>query len=103
MTGTPHAPVPYDEIGQICRKHQIRKLSLFGPVLRDDFGPESDIDILVVFEEGYTPGFFRLFAIREELSPAFGGKEIDLLTPQDLSRDFRDEVIAAAEVCYAEG
>jgi len=57
----------------------------------------------VVFEEGYIPGFFRLFAIREELSRAFGGKKIDLLTPQDLSRYFRDEVIAASEVCYAEG
>lgn len=103
MTGTPHVPVPYDDIRQICRKYHIRKLSLFGSVLRDDFGPESDIDILVEFEDGCTPGFFRLFAIREELSRAFGGKEIDLLTPQDLSCYFRDEVIAAAEVCYAEG
>jgi len=103
MTGTPHVPVPYDDIGRICRKYHIRKLSLFGSVLREDFGPESDRDILVEFEEGHTPGFFRLFAIREELSRAFGGKEIDLLTPGDLSRYFRDDVLAAAEVCYAEG
>ncbi|WP_067049939.1 nucleotidyltransferase family protein [Methanofollis ethanolicus] len=102
MVGTPHVLVPYDAIRVICRKHHIRKLSLFGSVLRDDFGPESDIDLLVEFDEGHIPGFFRLHEIAEELSRAFGGKTIDLLTPQDLSRYFRDDVVAAAEVCYAE-
>ncbi|WP_298666180.1 nucleotidyltransferase family protein [uncultured Methanofollis sp.] len=78
-----------------------KTLSLFGSVLRDDFGPESDIDILVEFDEGHTPGFFCLFEIAEELSRAFGGKTIDLLTPGDQSRYFRDDVVAAAGVCYA--
>jgi len=88
-------------IAEFCEHHHIRKLSLFGSVLRDDFGPESDIDVLVEFEPGHVPGFFRLFDLEEELSRRFGGRKVDLRTPQDLSRYFRDEVVAQAEVRYA--
>jgi uncharacterized protein len=91
------------EIAAFCERHHIRKLSLFGSVLREDFGPESDVDVLVEFEPGYVPGFFRLFDLEDEVSRLFRGRKIDLRTPQDLSRYFRDEVVAHAEVQYARG
>ncbi len=90
-----------DQIAEFCQRHHIRKLSLFGSVLRKDFGPESDIDVLVEFEPGHVPGFFRLFDLEKELSVLFGGRRVELRTPQDLSRYFRDEVVARAEVQYA--
>ncbi len=90
-----------DKITKFCERHHIRKLSLFGSVLREDFGPESDIDVLVEFEPGHVPGFFRLIELQEELSALFGGRKVDLRTPQDLSRYFRDEVVAHSEVQYA--
>ena len=85
-----------------CRRNHIRKLSLFGSVLRDDFGPESDIDVLVEFEAGHVPGFFRLFDMEEELSSLLGGRKVDLRTPEDLSRYFRDEVLAQSWVQYGQ-
>ena len=90
-----------DQIAEFCERRHIRRLSLFGSVLREDFRPESDIDLLVEFEPGHVPGFFGLFDMEEELSRVFGGRRIDLRTPQDLSRYFRDEVMAHAEVQYA--
>jgi predicted nucleotidyltransferase len=89
------------EIAGFCERYHIRRLSLFGSVLRADFGPNSDIDVLVEFEPEYVPGFFRLLAAEEELSRFFGGRKVDLRTPQDLSPYFRDEVLAQAEVQYA--
>lgn len=94
--------VPNERLAKFCRKNHISKLSLFGSVLRDDFGPESDVDVLVEFEEGYTPGFFGLARIEGELSELFGRK-VDLRTPQDLSRYFRDDVMGSAAVQYARG
>jgi len=90
------------KIADFCRRNHIRKLSLFGSVLRDDFKPDSDIDVLVEFETGHTPGFFKLFDMEEELSSMFEDRKVDLRTPEDLSQYFRDEVIAAAEVHYAQ-
>lgn len=93
--------LPIDEITSFCRKHHIRKLSLFGSVLRDDFGSGSDIDILVEFEPGKVPSFFRLFDMEDALSAMLGGRKVDLRTPEDLSRYFRDKVLATAVVQYA--
>ncbi len=90
-----------NKIADFCRRHHIQKLSLFGSVLRDDFKPDSDIDVLVEFETDHTPGFFRLFDMEDELSAMFGRK-VDLRTPEDLSQYFRDDVIATAEICYAQ-
>lgn len=90
-----------EQIAEFCERHRVRRLSLFGSVLREDFSPQSDIDVLVEFETGHVPGFFRLFDLEEELSRLFGGRKVDLRTPQDLSRYFRDEVLAHAEVQYA--
>ena len=93
--------LPQDKIASFCKKHHIRKLSLFGSVLRDDLGPGSDIDILVEFQPGKVPSFFRLFDMEEELSAILGGRKVDIRTPEDLSRYFRDRVLAAAVVQYA--
>jgi predicted nucleotidyltransferase len=78
-------------------------LALFGSVLHDDFGPESDIDVLVDFDEGHIPGFIEFHEIEEELSRLFGGRRIDLVTPKFLNWRIRDRVLEDAEVQYAEG
>ena len=95
-----NASVSKDRIADFCRQHHIRKLAFFGSVLREDFGPDSDIDVLVEFEPGHTPGF-GFFGIEEELSEMFGRK-VDLHTRDSLSRYFRDEVLKEAEIQYAE-
>jgi len=89
-----------NKIAEFCKKHYIQRLAIFGSSLRKDFGPESDVDILVNFEPGQTPGFFRLFEMEDELSRLLGVRKVDLLTPQDLSRYFRDKVVEGAEVQY---
>ena len=81
-----------------CRRHHIRRLALFGSVLRDDFRPESDVDVLVEFESGHAPGW-EFFEMEEELSKIVGRK-VDLNTPGFLSRYFRDRVLLEAEVQY---
>lgn len=93
-------PIDRARIADFCRRHHIRRLALFGSVLREDFRDESDVDVLVEFEPGRTPGFFRLFDMQDELSKELGGREVDLRTPQDLSRYFRDEVTRGASVVY---
>lgn len=85
-------------LADFCRRHHIKKLALFGSVLRDDFTEDSDIDVLVEFEEGKTPGL-AFFSLPEELESMFGRK-VDLLTPAGLSKYFRDEVLAYAQVIY---
>ena len=90
------------ELADFCRRHHVSRLSLFGSVLREDFGPQSDVDVLVEFEEGSTPGFFRLSRMQEELAALFG-RRVDLRTPGDLSPYFRDQVMASASVQYARG
>jgi predicted nucleotidyltransferase len=91
--------VDRQSIARFCRRHRIRRLALFGSVLRDDFGPDSDVDVLVEFEEGHVPGL-GFFAMETELSEILGRK-VDLNTPQFLSRYFRDDVLAEAEDQYA--
>lgn len=93
---------PQERIADFCRRHRIQRLALFGSVLRDDFRPESDIDILVEFEPGHTLGLLRMAALEIELSEMLGRKA-DLRTPAELSRYFRDEVIRSSEVQYAQG
>ena len=89
-------------LGEFCRQRHITKLSFFGSVLRDDFTPDSDVDVLVDFEEGHIPGFLRVAQIERELSMLLDNRRVDLRTFQDLSRYFRKEVLAAAEVQYAQ-
>jgi predicted nucleotidyltransferase len=82
-------------IADFCRRHHIHKLSLFGSVLRDDFRPESDVDVLVEFKSGDVPDFFDLIGMKEELMELFGHK-VDLKTPNSLSPSFRDRVLREA-------
>jgi len=90
--------IDQEKIAEFRRKHHIRKLAFFGSVLRDDFRPDSDVDALVEFEPGHVPGL-TFFAMEAELSEILGRK-VDLNTPNFLSRCFRDEVVAEAEVQY---
>ena len=94
--------IPNNFIKDFCRKHHIKKLSVFGSYLREDFGPDSDIDFLVEFDPDHMPGLLEIAGMEIELSETLGRK-VDLRTAQDLSRYFRDEVVAQAEAQYAEG
>jgi predicted nucleotidyltransferase len=91
--------IPHQKIAEFCRRHHIRRLALFGSVLRDDFGPGSDVDVLVEFEPGRSVGL-SFFAMQDELSEILG-RRVDLNTPGFLSRHFRDEVVRTAQVLYA--
>ena len=94
--------IPADKIAEFCKRNGIRKLSLFGSVLRPDFRPDSDIDLLVEFRAGAAPSLLDLARMERELSAVLGGRKVDLRTPQELSRYFRDEVLSTASVQYAE-
>ncbi len=98
-----HIDGPRHQLAEFCRRHQIQTLSLFGSVLREDFRPDSDIDVLVEFEDGHVPGLLGIARMERELSEILGGRKVDLRTPEDLSRYFRQEVLAKAEVQYAQG
>ncbi len=92
--------IPKEKVAAFCREHHIRKLSVFGSALREDFGGDSDVDILVEFDKKHTPGF-AFFGMEEDLSRLIGRK-VDLNTPGFLSRYFGDKVIEEAEVQYVE-
>jgi len=92
--------IPKDQIAEFCRRNHIRKLSLFGSVLREDFRPDSDVDVLYEFEPGHTVGW-DIVDLEEELSRLFGGRKIDLINAKYLNRHLRDRVLAEAEVQYA--
>lgn len=86
---------------RFCQRHNVKKLSLYGSVLLNSFGPESDIDILVEFEQQHKPTFFTLVRMEQELSKLLGGRKIDIKTPSELSCYFRSEVVRNAEILYA--
>jgi predicted nucleotidyltransferase len=92
--------VDQEQIAEFCRRNHIRKLSFFGSVLRDDFRSDSDVDVLVEFQPESSVGLLRMAQLEIELSSIIGRK-VDLRTFGDLSRYFRDEVAATAEVQYA--
>ncbi len=91
--------IPKQRIAEFCRRNHIRRLALFGSVLRDDFRPDSDVDVLVEFELGARVGLLRLAGMEIELGEILGRK-VDLNTPGFLSDYFRDQVLAEAEVQY---
>ena len=90
------------KIAEFCQRNHISKLSVFGSFLRDDYNENSDIDILVEFIPDYIPGLIRLAGMENELSNVLGRK-VDMRTPEDLSRYFRNDVLESAEVKYAKG
>ena len=97
-----HIAVDKAKLAEFCRRHHIRKLSLFGSVLRDDFGADSDVDVLVEFAPGRTPGL-AIVDVEEELSSLLGGRRVDVVNPKYLNRRLKSRVLAEAEVQYAEG
>ena len=92
-----------ERLAEICRRRHIRKLSVCGSVLREDFRPDSDIDILIEFDPERRPGMIGLHEVEEELSGLYGGHPIDLLNPKYLNRRIRDRLLREAEVVFAEG
>lgn len=92
--------VPKQRLAEFCRANGIKRLALFGSALREDFGPESDIDLLVEFHPDRIPGFLGLAGMEIELSKLFEGRKVDLRTPAELSPRFRQEVLDTAEVQY---
>ncbi len=101
--GRARIDVPKDKIADFCRTHHIRKLALFGSVLREDFRPDSDVDILVEFEPDHVPGFLRLYDLERQLSGLLGGVPIDLVTEKFLNARIRERVLTEAEVQFADG
>ncbi len=90
-----------EQIADFCRRNGIQKLSLFGSVLTPRFSPASDVDVLVEFQPGVRVGYLRMAALERELSAIFDGRKVDLRTPAELSKYFRDEVLRSAAVQYA--
>jgi len=86
-------------IAAFCRRHHIRRLTLFGSVLREDFRQDSDVDVLVEFEPGHVPGL-KFVSIESELSRLFGGRRVDLVTPKILNPRIRDQVLHSARSLY---
>ena len=95
--------VPKERMAEFCQRHHIRKLALFGSVLRADFGPESDVDVLVEFAPRHVPDFFTLYDMEQELSALLGHRRIDLVTEKSLHRLIRGPVMETAQVQYAQG
>ncbi len=90
-----------DALSALCRRHHVRSLSLFGSVLKGTARPDSDVDLLVEFEPGQTPGLLGLAELEADLSSMLGGRRVDLRTAQDLSAYFRTDVVGTAEPQYA--
>jgi len=97
----PRLAIAEEQLTSFCRKQHIRRLSLFGSTLAGAARPDSDIDLLVEFEPGREPGLLGLASMEAELAGLLGGQKVDLRTPQDLSRYFREEVLRTAEAQYA--
>ena len=96
----PQISVSKTALASFCQEHGIKRLAIFGSALREDFGPESDIDVLVEFEPDRIPGLLGIAGMELELSELFTGRKVDLRTPEDLSPYFRQDVLATAEVQY---
>jgi len=89
-----------EELAALCRRNHVEKLSFFGSFTRDDFGPDSDIDVLVEFIPGARVGLFELCAMEEQLSELCGGRTVQISTPRSLSKYFRSRVLEEAQVQY---
>lgn len=93
--------IDHAALAAFCQRHHIQKLSFFGSVLRPDFGPDSDVDVLVEFEKCQVPGFLALYDIEAALSKLLDGRKVDLITQRSLNHRLRDRVLASAELEYA--
>src|SRR5438046_6645422 len=96
-------PIDQEKLAEFCRKHHIRKLWFFGSVLREDFRPDSDVDVLYEFEPGHAVGFFELGAMEQDLSSLLGHRKLEMINPKFLNRWIRKQVLEEARLQYAEG
>ena len=96
---TSRVPISTEAVAAFCLRHHIIRLSLFGSVLRADFRPDSDVDVLVEFEPGHVPGL-RFISIERELSQILGGRRVDMVTPKILNPRIRDQVLGSAQSLY---
>ena len=96
---SPHVSIDRDAVSAFCQRHHIARLAMFGSVLRDDFGPDSDVDVLVEFEAGYVPGF-NFVSIEREFSGLLHGRRVDMVTPKFLNPRIRDQILSSAESLY---
>lgn len=97
-----HLPVTDEQIACFCRRWHIRKLAFFGSVLRDDFGPDSDVDILLEFAPGHTPGL-NVYDLEQELSQLCGGRSVDIVNPKYIHSRLKEQILHSAENAYAQG
>ena len=96
---SPHLSIDRDAVAAFCRRHHITRLALFGSVLRDDFSPDSDVDVLVEFQPGHVPGL-AFIGIEREFSRLLHGRRVDMVTPKFLNRRIRDQVLSSAKSLY---
>ena len=96
---SPHVSIDRDAVSAFCLRHHITRLALFGSVLRPDFGPDSDVDVLVEFQAGHVPGF-NFVSIEREFSGLLRGRRVDMVTPKCLTPRIRDQILSSAEPLY---
>jgi predicted nucleotidyltransferase len=96
---SPHLLIDRNAVTAFCQRHHIKRLSVFGSALRDDFSPESDVDVLVEFQPGHVPGL-KFVTIERELSSLLQGRRVDLVTPKFLNARIREQVLREAEPLY---
>ena len=96
---SPQIAINREQIAEFCRRHHIRKLALFGSVLRDELGPDSDADVLVEFQAGDVPGF-NFVSIERVLSGLLHGRRVDMVTPKSLNPRIRDQISSSAKPLY---
>ena len=96
---SPHLSIDREAVSAFCRRHHIARLALFGSVLRDDFKPDSDVDVLVEFLPGHVPGL-RFVTMERELSELLQGRRVDMVTPKFLNARIRESILSAAEPLY---
>jgi predicted nucleotidyltransferase len=96
---SPHVSIDRDALSAFCRRHHIKRLALFGSVLREDFGADSDVDVLVEFQAGHVPGL-NFVSIEREFSGLLHGRRVDMVTPKFLNPRIRDQVLSSAEPLY---
>jgi predicted nucleotidyltransferase len=96
---SPHLSIDRDAVSAFCRRHHITRLALFGSVLRDDFSPDSDVDVLVEFQAGHVPGL-NFVSIEREFSALLQGRHVDMVTPKFLNHRIREQVLRSAERLY---
>ncbi len=95
----PHISIDQETLAEFCQKYHIKRLAVFGSALRDDFRPDSDVDVLVEFQLGHVPGL-DFIAIERELSGLLQGRRVDMVTPKFLSPRFRSQILASAQPLY---